>query len=60
MKNNKFDILNYDIAKFILDVTFDENNKINEKHIIDLKKNMKSTVKKQVKLNVERGFGKMH
>jgi ADP-ribosylglycohydrolase len=52
-------LFNYDIAKFILDVTFDKNNKINETHIIELKKNMKSTIKKQVKMDVERGFGKM-
>jgi len=52
-------LFNFDIANFILNVTFDKNNKIIENHIIELKKNMKSTVKKQIKLDIERGFGKM-
>lgn len=52
-------LFNYDIANFILNVTFDKSNKVNENHIIELKKNMKNTVKKQVKLDIERGFGKM-
>jgi len=52
-------LFNFDIANFILNVTFDKNNKVNENHIIELKKNMKSTVKKQIKLDIERGFGKM-
>lgn len=52
-------LFNYDIANFILNVTFDKSNKVNENNIIELKKNMKSTVKKQVKLDIERGFGKM-
>ena len=52
-------LFNFDIANFILNVTFDKNNKVIENHIIELKKNMKSTVKKQIKLDIERGFGKM-
>lgn len=52
-------LFNYDIANFILNVTFDKSNKVNENHIIELKKNIKNTVKKQVKLDIERGFGKM-
>ena len=52
-------LFNYDIARFVLDVSFDDSNKIDEKSIILLKKYMKSTLKKQVKLDIERAFGKM-
>jgi ADP-ribosylglycohydrolase len=52
-------LFNYDVAKFVLDVSFDESNKVNENDIGLLKKYMKSTLKKQAKLDIERAFGKM-
>jgi ADP-ribosylglycohydrolase len=49
-------LFNYEIAKFILDLN---NDDINEKHIIKLKKEINKMIDNQIKLKIERGFGLM-
>ena len=48
-------LFNYEIAKFILKI----DDKLEEKNIIELKKNIKNMLLEQQKLNIERGFGSM-
>jgi ADP-ribosylglycohydrolase len=49
-------LLNYEIAKFIIDL---KNSKLEEKHIITLKKEIKKMLDEQKQIDTERGFGLM-